>query len=103
VAKLYPRALGSLSVASYDSRGLLWRYSNRPPHRVTTIRGYTDTSLLRYGPIENGASNNSSIVAFVATETNLLIRCLAMIFRDIRVHIDTQTDKRDLWIYEVLR
>jgi hypothetical protein len=34
VAQLYPRALGSLSVASYDSRGLRWRYSNPPPHGV---------------------------------------------------------------------
>jgi hypothetical protein len=32
VAQLYPRALGSLSVASYDSQGLRWRYSNPPPH-----------------------------------------------------------------------
>jgi hypothetical protein len=32
VAKLYPRALGSLSVASYDSQGLRWKYSNPPPH-----------------------------------------------------------------------
>jgi hypothetical protein len=37
VAQLYPRALGSLSVASYDSRGLRWRYSNPPPHGVTTL------------------------------------------------------------------
>jgi hypothetical protein len=34
VAQLYPRALGSLSVASYDSRGLRWKYSNPPPHGV---------------------------------------------------------------------
>jgi hypothetical protein len=34
VAQLYPRALGSLSVASYNSRGLRWRYSNPPPHGV---------------------------------------------------------------------
>jgi hypothetical protein len=32
VAQLYPRALGSLSVASYDSQGLRWKYSNPPPH-----------------------------------------------------------------------
>jgi hypothetical protein len=27
-----PRTLGSLSVASYDSQGLRWKYSNPPPH-----------------------------------------------------------------------
>jgi hypothetical protein len=32
VAQLYPRALGSLFVTSYDSQGLRWRYSNPPPH-----------------------------------------------------------------------
>jgi hypothetical protein len=32
VAQIYPRALGSLFVASYDSQGLRWRYSNPPPH-----------------------------------------------------------------------
>jgi hypothetical protein len=32
MAQLYPRALGSLFVASYDSQGLRWRYSNPPPH-----------------------------------------------------------------------
>jgi hypothetical protein len=32
VAQLYPRALGSLSVASYDSQGLRCRFSNPPPH-----------------------------------------------------------------------
>jgi hypothetical protein len=31
VAELYPRALGSLYVASYYSQGLRWRYSNPPP------------------------------------------------------------------------
>jgi hypothetical protein len=28
VDQLYPRAVGSLFVASYDSQGLRWRYSN---------------------------------------------------------------------------
>jgi hypothetical protein len=37
VAQLYPRALGSLSVASYDSQGLRWRYSNPPPHGVGLV------------------------------------------------------------------
>jgi hypothetical protein len=32
VAQLYLWALGSLFVASYDSQGLRWRYSNPPPH-----------------------------------------------------------------------
>jgi hypothetical protein len=32
VAQLYPRALGSLFVPSYDSQGLRWRYSNPSPH-----------------------------------------------------------------------
>jgi hypothetical protein len=32
VAQLYPRALCSLSVASYESQGLRWRYSNPPAH-----------------------------------------------------------------------
>jgi hypothetical protein len=35
VAQLYPRALGSLYVAFYDSQGLRWRYFNPPPHRDT--------------------------------------------------------------------
>jgi hypothetical protein len=30
--QLYPRALDSLFVASYDSQGLRWRYSNPPSH-----------------------------------------------------------------------
>jgi hypothetical protein len=34
VAQLYPRTLGSLFVASYDTQGLRWRYSNPPPHGV---------------------------------------------------------------------
>jgi hypothetical protein len=37
VAQLYPRALGSLSAASYDSQGLRWRYSNPPPHGESVI------------------------------------------------------------------
>jgi hypothetical protein len=37
VAQIYPRALGSLSVASYDSWGLRWRYSKPPPHGVDQI------------------------------------------------------------------
>jgi hypothetical protein len=32
VAQLYLGALGSVFVASYDSQGLRWRYSNPPPH-----------------------------------------------------------------------
>jgi hypothetical protein len=32
VVQIYPRALGSLFVTSYDSQRLLWRYSNPPPH-----------------------------------------------------------------------
>jgi hypothetical protein len=32
MAQLYPQALGSLFVTSYDSLGLQWRYSNPPPH-----------------------------------------------------------------------
>jgi hypothetical protein len=39
VAQIYPRALHSLSVASYDSRGLRWKYSNPPPHRVVAHVG----------------------------------------------------------------
>jgi hypothetical protein len=35
VVQLYPRVLGSLFVASYDSQGLRWRYSNPPPHGST--------------------------------------------------------------------
>jgi hypothetical protein len=40
VAQLYPRALGSLFVASYDSQGLRWRHSNPPPHgfRIYKVR-----------------------------------------------------------------
>jgi hypothetical protein len=32
VAQLYPRAVGSFFVASYDSQRLRWRYSNLPPN-----------------------------------------------------------------------
>jgi hypothetical protein len=32
VAQLYPQALGSLHVASYDSQGMRRRYSNPPLH-----------------------------------------------------------------------
>jgi hypothetical protein len=32
VSQLYPRALGSSFVASYDSQGLRWSYSIPPPH-----------------------------------------------------------------------
>jgi hypothetical protein len=36
-----PPALGSLSVASYDSQGLRWRYSIPPPHGiVSSLIGY---------------------------------------------------------------
>jgi endonuclease YncB( thermonuclease family) len=34
VAQLYPRALGSLSVASYDSQGLWWKFSY-PPRNIS--------------------------------------------------------------------
>jgi hypothetical protein len=30
------RLLGSLSVASYDSQGLRWKYSDPPPHGIDT-------------------------------------------------------------------
>jgi hypothetical protein len=43
VAQLYPRALCSLSVASYDSRGLRWKYSNPPPHGFPHDEKYTFT------------------------------------------------------------
>jgi hypothetical protein len=47
VAQLYPWALGSLSVASYDSRGLRWKYSNPPPHGIVLyrIKLYSTTHL----------------------------------------------------------
>jgi hypothetical protein len=39
--QLHPRELCSLFVASYDSQGLRWRYSNQsphvPPHRITWL------------------------------------------------------------------
>jgi hypothetical protein len=38
VAQLYPWALGSLFVASYNSQGLQWRYSNPPPQGNTESR-----------------------------------------------------------------
>jgi hypothetical protein len=38
VAQLYPRALGSFFVASYDSQGLLWRYSNRLHTGIARMR-----------------------------------------------------------------
>jgi hypothetical protein len=37
VAQIYPRVLGFLSVASYDSQELRSRYSNPPPHRFLDI------------------------------------------------------------------
>jgi hypothetical protein len=37
LAQFYPRSLGSLFVASYDSQGLRWRYSNTPPHGCSTV------------------------------------------------------------------
>jgi hypothetical protein len=36
VAQLYLWALGSLFIASYDSQGLRWRYSNPPPPDTVT-------------------------------------------------------------------
>jgi hypothetical protein len=33
VARLYPRALGSLFVTFYDPQGIRWRYSNPPDER----------------------------------------------------------------------
>jgi hypothetical protein len=45
VAQLYPRALGSLSVASYDSQGLRWKYSNPPPHGVVWVCAEASTIL----------------------------------------------------------
>jgi hypothetical protein len=33
------RLLGSLSVASYDSQGLQWKYSYQPPHGDSLMRG----------------------------------------------------------------
>jgi hypothetical protein len=41
LAQLYPGALGSLSVASYDSWGLRWRYSNPPPHGDVYTQDYS--------------------------------------------------------------
>jgi hypothetical protein len=38
VAQLYSRALCSLFVASYDSQGLRWRYSNPPTHGSLKIK-----------------------------------------------------------------
>jgi hypothetical protein len=37
VAQFYPGALDSLSVVSYDSWGLRWKYSNPPPHGVEAV------------------------------------------------------------------
>jgi hypothetical protein len=49
----YLRLLGSLSIASYDSQGLWWKYSNPPPHREALavdykchFMWYTQTSSL---------------------------------------------------------
>jgi hypothetical protein len=36
------RLLGSLSVASYDSQGLRWRYSYPPPHGANNMRQYNN-------------------------------------------------------------
>jgi hypothetical protein len=36
VAQLYPRAHGSLFVSSYDSQRLRWKYSNPPPHGISS-------------------------------------------------------------------
>jgi hypothetical protein len=48
VAQLCLRALGPLSVASYDSQGLRWRYSNPPPHgQVNLTRQLSRQVILR--------------------------------------------------------
>jgi hypothetical protein len=44
VAQLYPRALGSVFVASYDSRGLRRKYSNPPPRLRPNIPARTYTN-----------------------------------------------------------
>jgi hypothetical protein len=38
------RLLGTLSVASYDSQGLRWKCSYRPPHGVLTVVKLTETA-----------------------------------------------------------
>jgi hypothetical protein len=73
VAQLYPRALGSLFVASYDSQG----YSGviRIRLHVGMLQQLPELSLYNLGmePPENTISNSSSIVAFISTasETSL--------------------------------
>jgi hypothetical protein len=79
VAQLYPRALGSLSVALWLA-GLLSRHSNPPPLELGKTQ--VPTFLLQeMVHIESDASNTSSAVAnvFVATVTSLPDRSLATI------------------------
>jgi hypothetical protein len=64
VAQLYPTVLGSLSVASYDSQGLRWRYSNQPPHRKFT--GFSEVCI--------GSIFKAKLCRWA---TSLLIVCLA--------------------------
>jgi hypothetical protein len=63
VAQIYPRALCSLSVASYDSRGLRWRYSNPPPHGVCVLGA--GTVALPYGDVAFRSPTSSKATVFI--------------------------------------
>jgi hypothetical protein len=80
VARLYPQALGSLFVASYDSQG----YGGSTRTRLNTRKPtFILLHTIRYGTdrIENTACNRSTVACvFVAAGTCLLSRCLATAF-----------------------
>jgi hypothetical protein len=47
VAQLYPRSLCSLFIASYDSQGLRWKYSDPPPleHEFSQVKAKVKVTL----------------------------------------------------------
>jgi hypothetical protein len=55
------RLLGSLSVASYDSQGLWWKYSNPPPHGVGLLLKYWQAIFLQTVMTLSGHSNRPQI------------------------------------------
>jgi hypothetical protein len=63
VVQLYPRALGSLFIDSYDSQGLRWKYSNPPPHGCVWRSGGAEPYILDFGTrwkLSGSASRSSA-------------------------------------------
>jgi hypothetical protein len=85
VAQLYPQALGSLFVASYDSQG----YGGHSQINLTAVPFRCPVYRLKTDRVLNTAPNTSSTIvvssrtfiiasAYVVAETFLQSRCLAM-------------------------